>query len=123
MSKLVLKSDSTTGNICLIEPGNDAWIVGGEVSPDEANQAAVMDAWMAWFGEIGPSIVDMGSPFGATATIASNGSVSEGGGSDPATGYTVIEAADIDAAVDRAKGCPGLSSGGTLKVYEAVQMG
>ena len=96
---------------------------GGEVSSDEATQAAVMDAWMAWFGEIGPSIVDMGSPFGATATIASNGSVSQGGGSDPATGYTVIEAADIDAAVDRAKGCPGLSSGGTLKVYEAVQMG
>jgi len=59
---------------------------GGEVSSDEATQAAVMDAWMAWFGEIGPSIVDMGSPFGATATIASNGSVSEGGGSDPATG-------------------------------------
>lgn len=34
----------------------------------------------------------------------------------------VIEAADLHAAVVKAKGCPGLSSGGSVKVYQAMEM-
>jgi hypothetical protein len=33
----------------------------------------------------------MGAPFGASATIASDGTPNEGSGPDPANGYTVIE--------------------------------
>ena len=94
---------------------------GGE-SPEEPSPA-VMDAWMAWFGELGDAVVDMGAPFGPAKTVASDGSASEGSGPDPATGYTVIEASDLDVAVDKARGCPGLGAGGTVKVYEAMQMG
>jgi hypothetical protein len=94
---------------------------GGE-TPEEPSPA-VMERWMAWFGELGEAVVDIGAPFGASATIASDGTPSEGSGQDPATGYTVIEAASLHDAVVKAKGCPGLNSGGSLKVYEAVQMG
>src|SRR5438067_12748162 len=94
---------------------------GGE--PPEEPSGPVMDGWMAWFAELGKAVVDMGAPFGAAATIASDGKPSEGGGPDPATGYTVIEAANLHDAVVVAKGCPGLSSGGSVKVYEAMQMG
>jgi hypothetical protein len=94
---------------------------GGE-TPDEPSPA-VMEAWMAWFGELGDSVVDMGAPFGAAATIASDGTPSEGGGPDPATGYTIIETDNLHDAVVKAKGCPGLKSGGSLRVYEAMQMG
>jgi hypothetical protein len=94
---------------------------GGEAP--EAPSPAVMDRWMAWFGELGGAVVDMGSPFGATATIASDGTPSEGAGPDPANGYTVIEAANLHDAVVLAKGCPGLAGGGSVKLYEAVQMG
>ncbi|HWT84021.1 MAG TPA: hypothetical protein VN648_35160 [Candidatus Methylomirabilis sp.] len=94
---------------------------GGD-SPEEPSQA-VMDRWMAWFGELGDAVVDMGSPFGASATINSDGRPSEGSGPDPATGYTVIEAANMHDAVVMAKGCPGLSAGGSVKLYEARQMG
>jgi hypothetical protein len=94
---------------------------GGE-TPQEPSPE-VMEAWMAWFGQLGEAVIDMGAPFGAAATIASDGTPSPGGGPDPATGYTVIEAASLHDAVVLAKGCPGLSSGGSLKLYEAVQMG
>jgi hypothetical protein len=94
---------------------------GGE-TPEEPSQA-VMDRWMAWFTELGDAVVDMGAPFGASATIASDGTPSERSGPNPATGYTVIEAANLHDAVVMAKGCPGLSTGGSVKLYEAVQMG
>jgi hypothetical protein len=82
----------------------------------------VMARWMAWFGQLGSAVVDMGSQFGATATIASDGSPSEGAGPDPATGYTIIEAANLHDAVVLAKGCPGLGDGGSVRLYEATQM-
>lgn len=94
---------------------------GGE-TPEQPSPA-VMELWMAWFDELGKAVVDMGSPFGASATIASDGTPSEGSGSDPATGYTVIEAANLHDAVVMAKRCPGLKGGGSLKLYEATQMG
>lgn len=82
-----------------------------------------MDRWMAWFGELGDAVVNMGSPFAASATIASDGTPGEGSGSDPATGYTVVEAANLHDAGVMAKGCPGLGSGGSVKLYETVSMG
>ena len=94
---------------------------GGETPEQPSSE--VMERWMAWFGELGEAVVDMGAPFGATATIASDGTPSEGSGSDPANGYTIIEAAKLHDAVVVAKGCPGLKSGGSVKVYEAMSMG
>jgi hypothetical protein len=80
-----------------------------------------MARWMAWFGELGSAVIDTGSPFGAAATIASDGTPSEGAGPDPATGYTIIEAANLHDAVLLAKGCPGLNDGGSVRLYEATQ--
>src|SRR5438093_12228445 len=89
---------------------------GGD-TPD-APSREVMDRWMAWFGELGDAVVDMGAPFGAAATIASDGTPSEGGGPDAANGYTVLEASNLHDAVVMAKGCPGLSAGGPGRGYE-----
>jgi len=94
---------------------------GGETP--EAPSPEGMERWMTWFGELGEAVVDMGAPFGASATIASDGTPSEGSGPDPASGYTVIEATNLHDAVVMAKGCPGLRSGGSVKLYEAMQVG
>ena len=66
-----------------------------------------------------------GAPFlaGRGTSLDEAGSRMTRGGPDPANGYTVIEAANLHDAVVLAKGCPGLSSGGSVKVYEAMQMG
>jgi hypothetical protein len=94
---------------------------GGE-TPQEPSQDE-MERWMAWFGALGEAVVEMGAPFGDSATVASDGTASPGSGPDPATGYTVIEAANMHDAVVMAKGCPGLSSGGSVRLYEARTMG
>jgi hypothetical protein len=94
---------------------------GGE-TPEEPSPE-VMDRWMAWFGKLGDAVVDMGAPFGASATIASDGTRSEASGADPATGYTIIEASNLHDAVVMAKGCPGLSGGSSVRLYETMQMG
>jgi hypothetical protein len=50
--------------------------------------------------------------------IASDGRVSDGGGVNPVTGYSVIEAPSLEAAVQMAKNCPIMASGGSVEVGE-----
>jgi hypothetical protein len=64
----------------------------------------------------------MGAPFGASATVASDGTPSDRSGPDPANGDTIIEAANLHDAVVIAKGCPGLGGDGSVKLYEAMPM-
>jgi hypothetical protein len=40
----------------------------------------------------------------------------------PASGYSLIEASDLDDAVTKAKGCPILGSGGSVELAEAFDM-
>jgi hypothetical protein len=91
---------------------------GGGMAATEAERAKVLEHWGQWFGALGPNLVDGGNPVGQTRMIAPSGSVSEGGGANPVSGYTVIKADSMDAAVAAAKGCPVLGSGGSVEVCE-----
>jgi hypothetical protein len=94
---------------------------GGGMPETEAEQAAVMQAWTAWYGKLGDAVADGGSPFSPVAkSIASSGRVSDGAVGTPASGYTIIKADSLDAAVGLAKGCPVLTGGGQITVYEAL---
>lgn len=81
-----------------------------------------MAAWTDWYGTLGASVADPGNPIGRAMTIATDGSVSEGGGANPASGYAVIEAESIDDAVAKSKGCPILMSGGSIEVAETFDV-
>ena len=89
---------------------------GGAMAETPEEQDTVMAAWGAWFGALGDAIVDGGAPFGASAKV--------GGGpvGSALAGYSILEAADLDAAVELAEGCPVLSSGGSVDVYEAIDV-
>jgi len=89
---------------------------GGAMAETEAEQEAAMQAWGGWFGSLGEAVVDGGNPFGASTSV--------GGGEAASglTGYSIIEAASLDAATDLAGGCPVLQSGGSVDVYEAIPM-
>lgn len=89
-------------------------------SPEEGEK--VMAAWGAWLGGIGEDLVDGGNPVGQSSTVQADGSVVDNGGSNPASGYTLVEAASLDAALAVAKGCPILESGGSVEVAEAIDM-
>jgi len=83
-------------------------------SPEEG--ARIMQAWTAWFGELGERLVDGGNPASATRTIAANGSVSDD--ANGPSGYSIIKADSLDAAVELAKGCPVLQGGASIQVVE-----
>ncbi len=96
---------------------------GGGMPESEAEQAAVMQAWGVWFGGLGSALVDGGNPFtGAAKSIASNGTVSDGPLGTAASGYSIIKADSLDAAVKMARGCPLLQSGGQITVYETLNV-
>jgi hypothetical protein len=95
---------------------------GGSAPESEAEGAAVMKAWTDWFAGLGAAVVDAGHPTGASATVGSDGSTSQGGGANPVNGYSLINADSLDAALVIAKGCPQLASGGTIEVAETIDM-
>ncbi len=89
-------------------------------SPPESEEAGkqAMEAWGKWFGSMGADVVDGGNPVGQSTTVGSDGSVASDGGANPATGYSVVEAKDLDDAIAKARGCPILSSGGSVELAE-----
>lgn len=92
---------------------------GGSMAETPEAQEAAMKAWGDWFGTLGGAIVDGGAPFGPSTAVTANGAASP---TAALTGYSVLTADSIDAAAKLAKGCPVLSSGGTVEVYEALPM-
>jgi hypothetical protein len=99
------------------------FVYHGGRKPDSAEAAATaMDAWGQWFGKLGSAVVDGGNPVGQSSTVNSDGSVVADGGSNPASGYSLIEAASLDDALAKAKGCPLIGNGGSVEVAEALDM-
>lgn len=95
---------------------------GGGKPETEEEIAKVMDAWGAWFGSMGSAVVDGGNPVGMSSTVQSDGTVIGNGGANPASGYSLVEATDLDDALAKAKGCPILPAGGSVEVAEAFDM-
>ena len=90
---------------------------GGAMATTEAEQKAAMEAWGGWFGGLGDAVVDGGNPCSGSKTVASDGSISDGA-AGMISGYSILKAESLDEAAKMAKGCPVLSSGGTVQVYE-----
>ncbi len=92
---------------------------GGGMPETEEETAQVMKAWDAWMGQIGSGLKDGGNPFTPAAkTIANDGSVSDGAPGPLHTGYTILTADSLDAALEMAKSCPVLMGGASITVYE-----
>ncbi len=88
---------------------------GMPASPEEG--AKVMAAWTAWFTRLGAAVADGGNPISQSKTVNPDGSVS-GDGRSSLSGYSIISADSLDAALQLAKGCPVLTSGATIEVCE-----
>lgn len=95
---------------------------GGSMPESEEEGQKEMQAWMAWFGTLGEAVADGGNPVGMSKTVHPGGKVTDDGGSNPTSGYSVIAAASIDGAVEMARGCPHLRDG-TVEVAEIIEMG
>ncbi len=101
---------------------NFVLVYTGGANPDTADSDAIMAEWGAWYGKMGEAIVDGGKPFAESKTVGAKG-VSAGAASSPAaTGYTVIEADSLDAAVSSVKDHPHIKHGGEVSVYATIDM-
>lgn len=95
---------------------------GGKTPETPQEGEKVMAAWGAWFGALGDAIVQPGAPLGLSKTVSGSG-VADDGGANPVSGYSVVNATDMDAAVAMAKGCPMVVDGsGSVEVAELVEM-
>jgi hypothetical protein len=94
---------------------------GSQPETEEAGKQVMAD-WVRWFESLGAAVVDGGNPTAASKTVAPGGAVSDGAGASPTTGYSVLSADSLDAAVELAQGCPHLKAGGTVAVYETLEL-
>jgi hypothetical protein len=88
-------------------------------SPEEGKQH--MSKYMDWLSSLGDSAVSPANPLKNTSTVNSDGTVTTGG-TTSMSGYTVIKADSMEAALSIAKECPFLEIGGSLEVSELMQM-
>jgi hypothetical protein len=92
---------------------------GGAMASTPAETEAVMAAWMQWFGELGDAVIDGGAPFGPSTAVVPGGRAEA---SAALTGYSILRAETLEGAADLAKGCPVLGRGGTVELYETLDM-
>jgi hypothetical protein len=88
-------------------------------SPEEGKQHFAK--YSEWLASLGESAVSPMNPFKDTSTVNPDATISEGS-STKMSGYTVIEAESMDAALAIAQACPFLDIGGSLEVSELMQM-
>jgi predicted butyrate kinase (DUF1464 family) len=79
----------------------------------------IFEEWGKWFESIGDRTVDAGKPFAAGVEIRDDEAIELPLGIDSMTGYTIINAVDMDEAISVAKSCPSIAG---IRVYEAGAM-
>lgn len=90
--------------------------------PSPEDMEAVMGDWNAWAAKVGNGLVDFGTP------LANGVRVSPGGATAPSqrevAGYSIIEADNLDAAVELAKVHPHLNMPGgcEIEVHEGQEI-
>jgi hypothetical protein len=80
------------------------------------SDADAMAAWQRFFEGVADRIIDPGQPVSDRRALGDTGAATQLGG------YSVVEAADLDAAVALASGCPTLANGGGVQVGELATL-
>ncbi len=94
---------------------------GGKPETPEQGKAQ-MAAWQQWLTDLGDAVIEPGNPI-PNSKVVTSGGVAE---ADPATrmsGYTLVNAENMDAAIVVAQACPFLDTGGSLHVGQLMSMG
>ncbi len=95
---------------------------GGKKPETPEEGAEMMAKWNAWLDGLGDAIVNPGTPLGMSKTVSAGG-VADDGGSNPLSGFSVIEADSMEAALDMAKSCPFLDMDtATIEVAQMMEM-
>lgn len=94
---------------------------GGGMPETPEEGAKLMEKWQNWMSDLGDNLVNGGAPVGQSRTLSASG-VTNDGGANPLSGYTIIRAESHEDAIEKAKGCPILESGGTIEIAPEMEM-
>jgi len=94
---------------------------GGHQFKSKEEGMAHMTKWKAWTASLGAALIDPGMPVMGSKTVSADG-VADGGGSNPLSGISIVQAETMDEALDMAKPCPHLEISGTIEVAQAMDM-
>ena len=95
--------------------------LGGDnpTDPEEANKH--FSKYIEWLTSLGEAVVIPTIPLKDTNTVSPDGTVAEGG-SSAMSGFSIVKAESMEAALTIAKDCPFLDIGGSLEVSEMMEM-
>ena len=91
-----------------------------DLTPEQG--AERMAAFGAWMEKIGAALIDVGSPFGASASVRDDGTEATAG---DLSGYSIVEADDLATAKALTDGLPFLSNRDgrcAVEIYELLPM-
>ena len=95
---------------------------GGMAPESQADMDKTMAAWQSWFADMGGAVVNGGNPVGDSMTVSADG-ITNDGGANPISGFTIVAADDYDGACALAKGCPMVVDGtGSVEVAQLHEM-
>ncbi len=77
--------------------------------------------YQEWLSSLGDTVISPANPFKGTNTVNPDGSVTAGS-TTSMSGYTIVEADSMNAALEIAKACPFLDINGSLEVSELMKM-
>ncbi|MET3770019.1 hypothetical protein ABIB15_002723 [Marisediminicola sp. UYEF4] len=89
-----------------------------QIEQSEEEGQAEMQEWMAWAGKVGAALLEFGSPLGNARSVSSARTTRS---PSTAAGYSIVEAADADAAATLMDGHPHLKLG-TIEVLETIEL-
>ncbi len=81
------------------------------------------ELWQAWLGKLGDAVVNPGTPLAQSKLVTAGGQTAEVDEAQVLTGFTVVKADSMDAALEMARDCPYLGTMGHLQVAQVMKMG
>jgi len=96
------------------------FLVYGPSADSDSERAAGMAMMAEWYRSLGDALVDPGAPFTSARTV-SDGGVENAIGPN-ATGFNMVQAESLEAAISLARMCPLLKHGRQVTVFETLPM-
>lgn len=93
------------------------YLLACRVSADYTPGPDTFHAWARWYQQLGAHLKDRGNPDFAAEVVGT-----EPGATTMFGGYSLLRATSLDAAAHLARGCPILTSGGSVKVGELTNI-
>lgn len=93
---------------------------GGKKPETQEEGEKQMKKWQEWIKSLGDAVVNPGTPLGPSKLVSST-EVSDNNGLDRLTGFAMVKAENLDAAIEIAKTDPFLAMG-NVEVAEVFSM-